>query len=424
MLQPKFTITSLKPSVPENTKTDLYFLLSIQVPSRDSLQQKERSRLNLALAIDRSGSMSGKPLTEAKECAKRIARSLGEGDTFSVVSYDDKVRTVLSATRVTDINAIIRAIDTIEIGGNTNLHGGWIGAVEQASLNLAPDVISRVMVLSDGNANHGITDIETIKQQAAALAAKGISTSTVGLGRSFNEDLMTALADAGLGQSNYGETSDDLWPNFEAEFGLLSSTAGKNVKLKLTTPAPFTIEMKTDYQKSSSGEWLISNLVYEAEVNALVRVSVEACSGKTATPLQASVVYENTDGTLAAELKAEIILPVVRFATFTTAPSDPKVLEQIKLVEAAELQKQAKIAARAYDFKRVGELAEQMVNMSDGNQWIMGIAQNMQQLAKNQDAIMISKEATYASSKLTRSYSSTTGNEGSFFAKRTRQGTM
>ncbi len=81
----------------------------------------------------------------------------------------------------------------------------------------------RVILLSDGNANEGLTDPGEIASQCEAFAAAGVSTSTYGFGRHFNEELMVAMARAGGGNSYYGDTADDLFEPFDQEFSLLSS---------------------------------------------------------------------------------------------------------------------------------------------------------------------------------------------------------
>ena len=89
--------------------------------------------------------------------------------------------------------------------------------------------LNRVLLLSDGNANVGLTSTEQIKQQCAQLADLDVTTSTYGLGHEFNEELMIEMANSGLGQGYYGETADDLSDPFKEEFELLLNTIATNL---------------------------------------------------------------------------------------------------------------------------------------------------------------------------------------------------
>ena len=126
--------------------------------------------LNLALVLDKSGSMSGRPLEEAKQCAINIVKRLTEKDNVCVVAYDDKVELVSPITSVVHAKEITRKIQSIRSGGMTNLHGGWDTGVTQLQDCTSPDTVSRVLLLSDGNANAGISEtVEIVKCTTAAL---------------------------------------------------------------------------------------------------------------------------------------------------------------------------------------------------------------------------------------------------------------
>ena len=259
MSTPVLTVTPLKPNAPIATATDLHFLVTIAAPAATGPAPR-RSELNLAVAIDASTSMQGQPIEQAKECARRIARALGEGDTISISSYSTEAKLVLPPRSATDISAILAAINSIHATGFTNLHAGWLTAAEAAAKNLRADILTRVMVLSDGNTNKGILDPAEITKQVEALASKGIVTSTIGLGEQFNEDLMAAIARAGQGSATYGETADDLWPSFEAELGLLSATFGKRVRVGLTSAKGTRVSVENGYTALPNHQWQVPTM--------------------------------------------------------------------------------------------------------------------------------------------------------------------
>jgi Ca-activated chloride channel family protein len=164
---------------------------------------RRRSPINVALVLDRSGSMSGEPLRAAKEAALRFAGFLGDEDRLTVVSFADQVETdfgpasptALPPDRPTAL-APTAAIQSIVSGGSTNLSGGWLMGQRQVRAGLV-DGTNRVVLLTDGQANVGVVDPTQLAGLAADSAAQRVSTTCIGFGPGFNEDLLAAMAKAG-----------------------------------------------------------------------------------------------------------------------------------------------------------------------------------------------------------------------------------
>jgi Ca-activated chloride channel family protein len=150
------------------------------------------------------------------------------------VTYDEYVELRASLTPIDgNREALIQAIRQIHDGGSTNLSGGWLNGAE--TLRGAPeDSTRRVLLLSDGLANVGITDAPSLAGAArATLESSGVTTSTIGFGEGFDEDLMTAMADAGGGAGHFAETPDDAPAIFGQEFQDLVSLVSQNVSVEL-----------------------------------------------------------------------------------------------------------------------------------------------------------------------------------------------
>jgi Ca-activated chloride channel family protein len=126
-----------------------------------------------------------------------LVERLSPADRVSIVAYDDEVQLRAPLTPVEgNRDALVAAIHALDAGTSTNLSGGWLKGAE--TLSDAPaDSLRRVVLLSDGLANVGITDAPSLRQMAERTRAEGVSTSTIGFGEGFDEDLMTAMADAG-----------------------------------------------------------------------------------------------------------------------------------------------------------------------------------------------------------------------------------
>jgi Ca-activated chloride channel family protein len=222
MTRPTVLMTPRRPALLSGEHNTVDLLLRMQVPSQPETAY-ERPPLNLAIVLDRSRSMSGRPLAEAKRCAVMIVDRLGPRDRAALVVYDRDVAVLVPTMRIMDKTAFHAAIAAIEAGRMTNLHGGWLKGAELLAPVAQCNATTRVLLLSDGQANAGLTDVEMIARQCAGLAGVGITTSTYGLGEGFNEDLMIRMANAGHGNAYYGETAEDLKDPFAEEFELLAA---------------------------------------------------------------------------------------------------------------------------------------------------------------------------------------------------------
>ena len=211
---------------------EFYALLQIDEDNSDNNGTKKN--LNLSIVLDKSGSMAGQPFEEAKKAAVMIVEKLRSSDSISVVAYDEQTELVVPSTECLDKTNIIRAINSIQVGGATNLHGGWLMGAEQVALKKSNKSINRVLLLSDGNANAGLIIPTDISRQCSRLSETD-TTSTYGLGYDFNEELMVKMANSGLGQSYYGQTSQDLMDPFNEEFQTLINTVAAELKVKGNT---------------------------------------------------------------------------------------------------------------------------------------------------------------------------------------------
>ncbi|QYM80843.1 VWA domain-containing protein [Horticoccus luteus] len=204
----------------------------VRLPRRDL-----RPPVNLALVIDRSGSMAGEKLAKAREAALEAVRRLAADDVVSLVVYDDQVETLVPAQRVGDGRRLAQAIGGIEAGGNTALYGGVVrGASEVRRLLEDRRFVNRVILLSDGLANVGPSSPEALGQLGRSLMKEGISVTTIGLGLGYNEDLMTRLAQRSDGNTYFVEDSGDLPRIFAAELGDVLNVVARRIVVEVELP--------------------------------------------------------------------------------------------------------------------------------------------------------------------------------------------
>lgn len=192
-----------------------------------------RQPLNISFVFDKSGSMYGEKIDYSRIAAKAMVDQLGEQDTFSLVTFDTDVATLISPAFAVAKDAWKSRIDGIEPGSSTNIDGGLKVGYDEVQKNYKSSAINRVILMSDGEANVGITDAPTLGKRAAAFAGEGVSLTTIGVGTGFNESFMTTLATEGKGSFYFANTPEAAKQAFAGEVSALQRVVAKNVKLAI-----------------------------------------------------------------------------------------------------------------------------------------------------------------------------------------------
>lgn len=237
-----------------------------------------RRPFNLGLVIDRSGSMAGRSLKQALKASETLVDRLGPDDLLSLVVYDDTVETILPPGNVTDKQTVREMIRRVHAGGTTNLSGGWLKGCEHVLAHRGADMIHRVLLLTDGQANAGVVDPKVLIATARRKADDGVVTTTLGFGSNFNEDLLIGMAQAAGGNFYFIQTPDDAEDVFRIEVESLASVVAQNLVLTIAPVPDSGVQIRSVY----------SNYRSETQQNAMT--------------LSMGDVYENEDKLLALEL--------------------------------------------------------------------------------------------------------------------------
>ena len=395
----------IKPALIQGVAQKLQVLVRVQSPDANPALIKARAPYHLALVIDRSGSMAGAPLREAVRCARHVVDRLAPSDLATLVTFDKRVRTLVPAAPVGDRKALHIALSRIVEGGTTNLHGGWqeganaLGPIQKGA------ALSRVILLSDGNTNAGETDVPTIVSQCGLAAENGVTTSTYGLGRSFNEDLMVEMATKGLGNHYYGDTAADLFEPFAEEFDLISSLYGRKIKLALGAPEGVKIKLLNDYPvEERDGFPLVRlpDLPWGAEAWAVVELEIAASLAlESGNPvLQAGVTASTPEGEPIAFRDAVLTMKAMTAAAWEALLPDALAAERLAELQAGQLLEQARAAGAAGDWAAIAQLLEEARRRFANYPWVVEVMEGMDEIAKMQDRERFMKEALYSSKKM------------------------
>lgn len=198
--------------------------LSSETPPR-------RAPINLALVLDRSGSMAGDPLYAAKQAARRFTEFLGPQDRLAVVIFDDDIATIFGPAPAGTAEAG-EVIARVASGGSTNLSGGWLKGRELVESGLVEGT-NRVVLFTDGMANRGITDVRQLVGLARGAASSRVSSSCIGFGPEFNEELLRDMSAGGGGNYWYIESIDRMGDIFAEEIEGLVALAAQNVTVEI-----------------------------------------------------------------------------------------------------------------------------------------------------------------------------------------------
>ncbi len=190
---------------------------------------------DLVIVLDRSGSMEGQKMNDARQAVLRLIDRLTERDRLALVTYSNGVQPVFPLVPMDDEHRrqVKAAVQEIYAGGGTNLGGGLHRGIETLMHTTVAGRQRKVILISDGLANQGVTDPIALGRMAAAAVEQNFSVSAVGVGYDFNEILMTTIADHGAGRYYFLENPNAFAQVFEKEFESTRNVAAAGLEIRV-----------------------------------------------------------------------------------------------------------------------------------------------------------------------------------------------
>ena len=381
-------------------------LVRVQAPSEQPSQSTgdkapQATAKRLALVVDRSGSMNGEPLKEALACVQFIAERLTKDDSLALVVYDDAIETLVPLRAGISASEIAQIIDGVESGGSTNLFGGWQEGADQLEGGNA-NAISRVILLSDGQANSGLQNIEMIEGHCRKWLAKGVSTTTVGLGRGFNENLMSAMAVAGGGQQYYGQTAADLFDSFDEEFSLLQALTLRQLDVRFVPASGVIIEPVGLVHTNADSSVRLNDLAFGSEAWVLLRLHISpGAVGTLRDCMAVTLNAKDMDGQAITPIMKILTLPVLDDASYQALPKDDTVVRRTLELEFARDSQKLRQIAKSGDANEMKRFMDELQNRFGHHPWLADKLDRLRALAAV-DLEMLSKEVMFSSAKMSR----------------------
>jgi Ca-activated chloride channel family protein len=257
--------------------------LVVEVSASPAEAPKQPVPLNLALVVDTSGSMTGSPLDSALEAAHGVLQQLTGADRLSIVSFASEAQVHLAATAMDSAGRARAqaAVAGLKADGSTNLSAGWLLGAECVARGRAErdGCQNRVLLLSDGHANGGITDPEVLAEHARQLRQRGLYTSTVGIGDGYSPEQILTIANHGGGRMHDAERPQEIIEVVLAELQESYVTAADNLTLSIPSDAGVTLKSLNDFGAQSTGTvttWSMGSLPAGASRAAVIRVKFPA----------------------------------------------------------------------------------------------------------------------------------------------------
>jgi len=205
--------------------------------------------LNLALVIDKSGSMAeSDKMSRVKASLVALVSQLRDTDVLSISLFDSYADVLLLACTLSDRGRVLELIRQIEPGGSTNLHAGLMLGYHEALKNYRKDGTNRVILLTDGIANQGVTEPDQIAANSQAFNERGIDLSTIGVGLDLNQDLLRQLAKSGRGLFHFVADVQDLNKVFIKELQSLLSLVATDPRVEVFYPSEMRLAQVYGYE--------------------------------------------------------------------------------------------------------------------------------------------------------------------------------
>ena len=317
----------------------------------------ERPAVDAVFVLDRSGSMAGDPLDAVKAACDRVVGMTDANDRIGIVTFDSTVDVVLQLDRH-DTIAARRAISRISARGMTNLSAGWLKALDMLNRSPRQDAIRRIIILTDGHTNEGLTDRDALAGMVAGGRTHGVTTSVIGFGDGYDEVLAGTLANQGGGNDYWCAGPDNAPEVFDAEFGGLAQVAAQNITIDFMPSARVAVcEVLNDFRTAEHADGTTTidvGDIYASETRSVViRLSLRPVLTTGAVHVGDLNLSWAAIGdqmalhsvSLPVDIRADVPGAFVRV-------EDSRVREQILILEAARSERAGRDAAQAGDLER------------------------------------------------------------------------
>jgi Ca-activated chloride channel family protein len=332
---------------PAGQNVERHLLVTLRAPAqvpRDQAAptQVGRPPLGFTAALDVSGSMRGSKIKQAQDAVRQALARLHDGDGFSLVVFSSDVRCAIEPTTISDqARRVVRSLlDEVSAGGMTALCGGLeLGLEKAAQIRYDSNL---VLLLSDGQANVGETDIERVAQRALGARGKGLVVSTLGVGSDYNEALMVEIANQGGGRFYHVQHAEEISAYLAGELGEFSALAAREAQIHLVLPKGAVImPLSSAYLAQQGGDRAvisIGDIPCDTELEVPIRIALPGQATESRLSVEGAVSYTSPAGNRLQSSLNRVTLRCVEQGAFhlrdgVVEPVVERVLEHIRAAD-------------------------------------------------------------------------------------------
>jgi Ca-activated chloride channel family protein len=386
------------PKIARSGRGETFLLLEVR-GGRDG-QVKTAAPVNLALVMDRSGSMRGTRFQNAIRAATSAVDRLNDGDTVSVVTFDTRAALAVPPTEITASgrDAIKASIQRITLGGDTCVSCGVEEGLAQIERTMGK--VNKMILLSDGDANNGIRTVAGFRELGARARGRGAPITSIGVDVDYNEKILSAISLESNGRHYFVENDAALARVFEAEAEQLTDTVASGAEVFIDLAPGVELDRVFERPFTRSGRRVavsLGTLAAGEQKTVLVKVRLPAESVGSRPIAEVELAYrdlagnaratqtgklgvEITDGADRSELDAVVAGRVQRSETAAVLKTANDLFASGKADEAnrrlaaqaKELQAEAAKAEEAAPASRADDVArdfdKQVAALSDAQQ--------------------------------------------------------
>jgi Ca-activated chloride channel family protein len=399
---PSLKVQADRALVRSGARSTRYALATVVAPT--ATRTTTRIPVNLAIVLDRSGSMAGQKFVLARRAVEQALTQLEPEDQFALVVYDDNIDVLAKSTLATadaKRNALAR-LASVEPRGSTDLAGGWMRGCEQIAVSMTggdrAQTIDRCLLLTDGLANRGITDRDELIGHASALRERGIQMSTFGVGDDFDERLLAGLADAGGGHFYFLANAEQIPELIASEVGEALEVVMQSVVLEAKLARGMTGQALSRYRshaaESEDGRVTLSidvgDLVSGQEVELVI--SMRFPTGSDSEAIAAEMRLRDATGPSHAT-DARLQFTYASHGENDRQPRNRAVDRRVAALFAARARREAVEHQRAHDYERargvLGATTKRIRGYAGADAELLAIAEELERdVASHKNAPM------------------------------------
>jgi Ca-activated chloride channel family protein len=352
-----------------------------------------RMPVNVALVIDRSGSMEGEPLEYVKRACNHVVDLLSPEDVLSIVTFEETVDVLMPARRVTDPNLIKQHIARITPGNTTNLFDGLYAAGAQAASVPLDGYVTRLLLLTDGEPTAGLRDFQSIVNLVADLKTRGIIVTALGFGPEYNEELMAGIARRAGGNYYYIARPEEIPDVFRREMETVLGVTAKNVRLRFELPRGAQVLQVYGSPPSfgaRTAEINLGDLERSTTVTKLWEMDWEPRRAGTFRVAKAMLLWDDPATGRGETAHVNAVVEFVADAAAVPAGADPTVVQELSVVQASRNLEKTMMGMRTQqistaDLTRALEQTQLLLNQQGRTNEAQEVAQAAQAARRGDD---------------------------------------